>query len=67
MASFLAIGKEDRWLLIFIWWRGQDGMMARRMEAQNHFGPPGMRPVCSRVVEHAANRLRIFDSFYRAG
>src|SRR5271155_3856578 len=42
MASFLAIGKEDRWLLIFIWWCGQDGMMARRMEAQNHFGPPGM-------------------------
>src|ERR1700677_2458437 len=42
MASFLAICKEDCRLLLFIWWRGQDGMMARGMEAQNDFGPSGM-------------------------
>ena len=42
MASFLAIGKEDRWFFLFIWRRRQHGMMARGMEAQNHFGPSGM-------------------------
>jgi len=42
MVSFLAIGKQERWLLVFIWRRGQDGVMAGGMEAQNHFGPPGM-------------------------
>ena len=42
MASFLAMGKEERRLLIFIRWRGQDGVMAGGMEAQNDFSPWGM-------------------------
>src|ERR1039458_9548159 len=41
MASFLAMGKEERRLLIFIRWRGQDGVMAGGMEAQNDFSPWG--------------------------
>ena len=42
MALFLAIGKEECGLLIFVWWGGQDGVVACGMEAQNHFGPAGM-------------------------
>ena len=42
MGSILSIGKEERRLLIFVWGRGQNGVMAGGMEAQNYFCPPGM-------------------------
>ena len=35
---FLAIGEEARGFLVFIGWRGQDGMVAGGMEAQHDFG-----------------------------
>ena len=38
----MAIGEEERGLLLFIWRRGQDGMMAGGMEAQDDFGAPRM-------------------------
>jgi hypothetical protein len=37
MASFWAIGKEDGWLLLFMRWCSQDGVMAAGIEEQNRF------------------------------
>lgn len=34
----MAVGKEERWFLVLVGWRGQDGVMAGGMEAQKHLG-----------------------------